>query len=91
MNFDDGLSLLHAEGGWYGVVQVPAVVPEDELMLSLLLDHRVLVQPGYFFDFDRESFLVISLLASETNLTDGVSRDLDHFPLNDLSRQLLNA
>ena len=71
-------TLLHAEGGWYGVVQVPAVVPEDELMLSLLLDHRVLVQPGYFFDFDRESFLVISLLASETNLTDGVSRALDH-------------
>jgi len=71
-------TLLHAEGGWYGVVQVPAVVPEDELMLSLLLDHHVLVQPGYFFDFDRESFLVISLLASEIHLTDGVSRALDH-------------
>lgn len=71
-------TLLHAEGGWCGVVQVPAVVPEDELMLSLLLHHRVLVQPGYFFDFDRESFLVISLLASEANLTEGVSRALDH-------------
>ena len=31
-------------------------------MLDLLEQTGVLVHPGYFFDFEREAFLVISLL-----------------------------
>ena len=34
-------------------------------MLSLLSEDGVLVQPGFFFDFEREAFLVISLLTPE--------------------------
>jgi alanine-synthesizing transaminase len=50
------------EGGWSAVVQVPAVASEEELVLSLLQEDGVLVHPGYFFDFPREAFLVVSLL-----------------------------
>jgi alanine-synthesizing transaminase len=55
-------SLLPAEAGWYAVVQVPAVASEDTIVLDLLEHTGVLVHPGYFFDFEREAFLVISLL-----------------------------
>ncbi|HEY6547544.1 MAG TPA: pyridoxal phosphate-dependent aminotransferase [Vicinamibacteria bacterium] len=55
-------TLLASEGGWYAVLQVPATVPEEERVLRLLADRGVLVHPGYFFDFPREAFLVVSLL-----------------------------
>jgi hypothetical protein len=44
------------------VLQVPGVRSEEELVLEILETDHVLVQPGYFFDFPREAFLVVSLL-----------------------------
>ncbi len=54
--------VLRADGGWYGVVQVPAVRPEEDLVLDLLDRTGILVHPGYFYDFQREAFVVMSLL-----------------------------
>ena len=31
-------------------------------MLDLLRSERILVHPGYFFDFPREAYVVVSLL-----------------------------
>jgi aspartate/methionine/tyrosine aminotransferase len=56
------ISLLEPEGGWSAVLQVPATTSEEALVLRLLEDAHVLVHPGYFFDFPREAFLVLSLL-----------------------------
>jgi alanine-synthesizing transaminase len=50
------------EAGWYAVVQFPAVISEEAFVLALLDRTGLLVHPGYFFDFEREAFLVISLL-----------------------------
>jgi len=55
-------SVLPVEAGWYAVVQVPAVEPEEALVVNLLERNGILVHPGYFFDFDREAFLIVSLL-----------------------------
>ena len=42
-----------------------------------LLDERdVLVHPGYFFDFPREAFLVLSLLTPEDDFAEGTARVL---------------
>ena len=46
------------------MLQVPAVRSEESLVLTLLTDDHVLVHPGFFFDFAREAFLVVSLLSS---------------------------
>lgn len=54
--------VLDADGGWYAVLQLPAIVPEEDLVLALLRDDDVLVHPGYFFDLPRECYLVLSLL-----------------------------
>jgi hypothetical protein len=34
----------------------------------------VLVHPGYFFDFEREAFLVVSLLVEPATFDEGVRR-----------------
>ncbi|MCA1733166.1 MAG: pyridoxal phosphate-dependent aminotransferase, partial [Acidobacteria bacterium] len=53
---------LPAEGGWSAVLHVPLVESEEDLALALLERYRVVVHPGYFFDFPTEGYLVVSLL-----------------------------
>jgi aspartate/methionine/tyrosine aminotransferase len=54
--------LLHAEGGWYGVLRLPRVHTDEAWALLLLDVAEVLVQPGYLFDFSHEGCCVVSLL-----------------------------
>ncbi len=54
--------VLRAEGGWSAVLRIPYTMGEDERVVRLLEIERVLVHPGYFFDFPREGYLVVSLL-----------------------------
>ncbi len=68
------VELLNADGGWYGVLRVPATCGEERLALELLLRDHVLVHPGYFFDFAHEAFLVVSLLPRPDEFADGLSR-----------------
>jgi alanine-synthesizing transaminase len=55
-------TLLRVEGGWYAVLHVPATLSEEERTCRLLEERGVLVHPGFFFDFEREAYLVLSLL-----------------------------
>jgi alanine-synthesizing transaminase len=66
--------LLDVEGGWYAIIQAPRVRSEEEWALELLRRENVLVQPGYFYDFDSEAFLVLSLLTPEPIFSEGLSR-----------------
>ena len=54
--------VLRADGGWSAVLRVPSTRSEEQWVLDLLHAERILVHPGYFFDFPREAYLVISLL-----------------------------
>jgi alanine-synthesizing transaminase len=66
--------LLNVEGGWSAILQVPRTRSEESLVLTLLGDHNVLVQPGFFFDFESEAFLVISLLTPPDPFVNGIRR-----------------
>ncbi len=68
--------VLAADGGWYAVLRLPAIVTEEEFILRLLREADVLVHPGYFFDFDREAYLVLSLLLEPSIFRQGVERIL---------------
>ncbi len=68
--------LLDADGGWYAVLQLPAIVPEEDLVLALLREDDVLVHPGYFFDLPRECYLVLSLLPPPDCFAAGLDRIL---------------
>jgi alanine-synthesizing transaminase len=67
-------SILSVEGGWYCTVQMPRIRSEEEWALELLERCGVLVQPGYFYDFETEAFLVVSLLTEPTTLREGITR-----------------
>lgn len=70
------VNVLPVEGGWSAILQVPAVRSEDALALELLEQDDVLVHPGYFFDFLREAYLVVSLLPPPAIFTPAVTRVL---------------
>jgi len=68
--------LLPVEGGWSAVVRVPATRGEEALVLDLLARERILVHPGYFFDFEHEAFVIVSLLVPEPVFADAFERTL---------------
>jgi aspartate/methionine/tyrosine aminotransferase len=59
-------------GGWYAVVRLGE--DDEELTLRLLREKHVLVQPGFFFDFDEDGWVVISLLQDPATFKDAVQR-----------------
>jgi alanine-synthesizing transaminase len=68
------ISVLNTEGGWSAILQVPRTRSEEEWAMMLLAEREVLVQPGFFYDFEHEAFLVVSLLTETAALTEGISR-----------------
>ncbi len=69
-----GLSLLRVEGGWYATIIAPRTRTEEAWTLQLLSTHGVLVQPGHFYDFETEAFLVVSLLTEPGAFQEGTRR-----------------
>jgi alanine-synthesizing transaminase len=69
--------VLRAEGGWSAVIRVPHTMPEDEQVIRLLERDHVLVHPGYFFDFPRDGYLVVSLLPRPDVFAPAVGRLLE--------------
>jgi aspartate/methionine/tyrosine aminotransferase len=61
---------LVVEAGWYAVVPV---LDEEETAERLLVEHNVVVQPGYFYDFEKSGYLVLSLLTPPDVFAQGVS------------------
>jgi alanine-synthesizing transaminase len=68
--------VLRVEAGWYAIVQVPKIRSEEAWVLELL-QRGTLAQPGYFFDFESEAFLVISLLTEPAVVQEGFKHILD--------------
>ncbi|HVP49295.1 MAG TPA: pyridoxal phosphate-dependent aminotransferase [Bryobacteraceae bacterium] len=66
--------VLKVEGGWYATLRVPRTKNEEEWCLDLLDHQDVLVQPGFFYDFESEAFLVLSLLTESETFREGVRR-----------------
>ncbi|HEX4276172.1 MAG TPA: pyridoxal phosphate-dependent aminotransferase [Bryobacteraceae bacterium] len=65
-----GLRVLNVEAGWYAIVSGQ----EEGSELRLLRDHAVLVQPGYFYDFESTGYVVISLVTPVAIFREGVER-----------------
>jgi aspartate/methionine/tyrosine aminotransferase len=70
------VSVLKVEGGWSAVIQVPQLRSEESLVLELLEKDDVLVHPGYFFDFSREAYVVVSLIVEPARFDQAITRVL---------------
>ncbi|MEI6437484.1 MAG: pyridoxal phosphate-dependent aminotransferase [Candidatus Omnitrophota bacterium] len=60
------------DGGWYAVVRAELGLPEDEWAVRLLKDKGVYVHPGFYFDFETEGHIVLSLLTLPDIFRQGV-------------------
>jgi len=59
-------------GGWYAVVRLGE--DDEKITLRLLREKHVLVQPGFFFDFDEDGWVVISLLQEPSLFKQAIER-----------------
>ena len=59
-------------GGWYAAIRLGE--DDEEITLRLLREKHVLVQPGFFFDFDEDGWVVVSLLQTPELFKDAVCR-----------------
>ncbi|MGA2728384.1 MAG: pyridoxal phosphate-dependent aminotransferase [Terracidiphilus sp.] len=66
------LRRLEVEGGWYTVLRIPALQP-DERTAGELLECGVWVHPGYFFGMEESGWLVLSLLGPEHEFSTAVT------------------
>jgi len=71
------VSRLEVEGGWYAVLRIPALRPDEQTVLALL-ERGVWVHPGYFFGMAESGWLVVSLLATEAEFSRGVTGLVDY-------------
>ena len=69
---------LAVEAGWYTVLRIPAVQPDEQTALALL-EEGVWVHPGYFFGMAESGWLVVSLLAREQEFSTGVITLVNYF------------
>jgi aspartate/methionine/tyrosine aminotransferase len=67
---------LTVEGGWNVVLEVPRILTEGDWALHLLGEKEVLVQPGFFYDFESEAFIVLSLVTPQLIFDEGLRRIL---------------
>jgi aspartate/methionine/tyrosine aminotransferase len=63
---------LQVEGGWYAIIPTPCTRTEEEWAIHLLQHESTLTQPGYFYDFESDGWLVIGLLTPEADFASGV-------------------
>jgi alanine-synthesizing transaminase len=70
---------LAVEAGWYAILRVPGLQPEEETALDLLLQRGVVVHPGGFFGFSGQGWLVVSLLAPAEEFRAGTEALARHF------------
>jgi aspartate/methionine/tyrosine aminotransferase len=68
--------VLKVEGGWYATLRVPRTRSEEQWCLELLEQDGVLAQPGFFYDFESEAYLVLSLLTPADTFREGMKRML---------------
>jgi aspartate/methionine/tyrosine aminotransferase len=71
------VDVLNADAGWAAVLRVAATSSEEQITLDLLERDGVVVYPGFFFDFPREAFLIVSLLPEPGAFAAGVRAVLE--------------
>lgn len=65
------------EGGWNVLLRFPDIIDEEELVLTLIRDAGITVQPGYFFDMRVPGFVSLSLLLEPETFENAAKKVID--------------
>ncbi len=68
------VEVLRVEGGWSAVLRLPGTRSEEAWVVGLLREQGVLVQPGWFYDFEGGPYAVVSLPTPPGVLDEGLRR-----------------
>jgi aspartate/methionine/tyrosine aminotransferase len=71
------VTLLRAEGGWYSVLRLPALLSEDAYLERFVACDGVVVYPGWLYDFDIDPVMIVSLLTEPETFRSGIERVLE--------------
>ncbi len=69
-----GVRVLPAEGGWSAILMTAGRESDEALAARLLDEAGLWVHPGFFYDFEQEGVLVISLLTPRAVFREGTQR-----------------
>jgi hypothetical protein len=67
-------NILAVEGGWYIAARLPRIRGEEDWAVDLLELENVLTQPGFFYDFESEAYLILSLLTETAVFQEGITK-----------------
>jgi len=62
------------EGGWNTILKLPHSTDEELFAIELLKKNKIFVHPGYFYDINYKSSLVISMIIPEDNFCYGLKK-----------------
>ncbi len=68
------VNVLHTEGGWSVLLQLPRNQNGEEWVAQLLQQKQTLLQPGFFFDMPGEAYAVASLITEPDEFRAGIDR-----------------
>jgi aspartate/methionine/tyrosine aminotransferase len=68
------VSRLEVQGGWYAILRVPALMSGDALAIRFMEQERLVVHPGYFYGFEGDGWIVLSLLPPLAEFSEGIER-----------------
>ncbi len=71
--------VLRCSGGWTAIIESPRLASEEETALGLLEKEGLWLQPGFFFDMERELFFTMSLILKPESLAEGARAYLRFF------------
>ena len=80
---------LEIEAGWYAVLRIPALAPDEQTVLALL-DRGLWLHPGYFFAMPESGWLVLSLLPPQPEFTRGVTILVDYLQTNQTGNKIVS-
>jgi alanine-synthesizing transaminase len=63
---------LKLEGGWYAVLRIPTKKSDEDLAIELIERAGVVVHPGHFYDFQKDGYLVVSLITPDAEFQKGI-------------------
>jgi len=69
---------LAIEGGWYAILRVPILGTDEEMAIAVLRETGVLLQPGHFYNFPTDGYVVASLITPRAQFAEGIERTLQY-------------
>jgi aspartate/methionine/tyrosine aminotransferase len=75
---NDVLSSYITDGGWYRIIRFPNTVDERDVVLELLDQKGLTIQPGFLYDLTPDGHVVVSLLETPNKFKRGIQLLTDY-------------